>query len=664
MEFSRFAEQVQKRFVVLSKHELFTTISDGDAVYQHYLASFPEGTNPVYRERTEHDCGCCKNFIRNLGNVVAIIDGKAKSVWSGLTLDYPYNVVAERLAELVESHTITSLYRTKEAQYGAQRTREALVDGGVKVWTHLHGEIANQHKCTSPAKDQGAFNTAVAVFKRGLEELSPSAFSTVLDLIDEKSLYRGEEFRPALADFQKTQKNYLELTDPVARDIFVWANAAKPVARFRNTAMGSLIQGLSEGMDLEAAVRSFEAMVAPTNYKRTTALITPAMVKQAMGAIGELGLESALERRFARLGDVSVNNVLWVDNSVQSKMKDGIESLLMSAATTKPVTAKQMDQAETIGIEDFMTSVLPKAKGMELLFKYNLQSNLMSLTAPVHADVAQLFKWDNNFAWSYNGNITDSIKEKVKRAGGNTNTPLRVSLAWFNPDDLDIHCSSPQGHICFRNKGGILDVDMNAYGEHSDTEPVENLAWEYPKDGEYIIWVNQYNRRSSERPGFVIELENNGTVSQFSYPFPVKGDVQALHFVLKNGIVTKLHVAPELTNSGIQKEFWGITTEKFIKVETMMFSPNHWDDQKVGNKHWFFFLEGCRNPEAARGIYNEFLRSDLDQHRKVFEVLGAKTKCEPTDDQLSGLGFSSTRGDSVLVRVTGDKTNKLYNLKF
>ena len=31
-----------------------------DALWDTYLASFPEGSNPVYKTRTEHDCQCCK----------------------------------------------------------------------------------------------------------------------------------------------------------------------------------------------------------------------------------------------------------------------------------------------------------------------------------------------------------------------------------------------------------------------------------------------------------------------------------------------------------------------------------------------------------------------------------------------------------------------------
>ena len=112
-------------------------------------------------------------------------------------------------------------------------------------------------------------------------------------------------------------------------------------------------------------------------------------------------------------------------------------------------------------------------------------------------------------------------------------------------------------------------------------------------------------------------------------------------------------------------EKWGISTGDFRPVNTMLLSPNHWGDSKVGNKHWIFTLDGCKADAEPRGIYNEYLRSDLEPHRKVFEVLGSKTKCPLIDDQLSGLGFSSTRGDTAKIRITNDKGSAaVFNVAF
>ena len=75
--------------------------------------------------------------------------------------------------------------------------------------------------------------------------------------------------------------------------------------------------------------------------------------------------------------------------------------------------------------------------------------------------------------------------------------------------------------------------------------------------------------------------------------------------------------------------------------------------KKGGNKHYFFILDGAHNDSQARGFFNEFLTDDLRDHRKVFEVLGSKMKCEKSDNQLSGLGFSSTQRNHVFCKVRG-----------
>ena len=65
-DFKPFSKAVHQQFTTMSKHELFTVDISGDDLFAAYLAAFPEGTNPIYRERTEHDCSCWKIFIRNI----------------------------------------------------------------------------------------------------------------------------------------------------------------------------------------------------------------------------------------------------------------------------------------------------------------------------------------------------------------------------------------------------------------------------------------------------------------------------------------------------------------------------------------------------------------------------------------------------------------------
>ncbi len=660
--FVSFAAAVTGQLAVMQQGELFTAAVEKDAIWDAYLAAFPEGSNPIFRTRTEHDGSYDRNFIKNFGRVLSIVDGALVSVWADFEdLPYPYDVVACKLDAFVRNTGIQQLFRSKEVAYGSKPNWEQVPGGEAILWSHFYGQVAPAHFTKTPEATIGEANGHVQVFRRGLNEITPEAVQSVLDLIAQGSLYRGDEFRVGVASFQKMQKAYLKLSN-IKRNIYIWANYTKPGARIRNTSIGQLLQDLSEGKELEASVAAFEKMVAPENYKRTTALITPAMIKNATSTLAELGLTSAIERRHATLADVSINDVIWADGAAKAVMRDGLADLLMASGQVKPAKSKL---ATDISIADFMSQVVPGMTSMELLLANGLTNNLMSITAPVHADAGKLFKWNNQFAWSYSGNITDSIKEKVKRAGGNTNAQLRVSLAWFNPDDLDIHCGAPEGHIHFGNKMGVLDLDMNAWGKSSATEPVENLQWANPRDGQYKVQVHQYNARSKDRPGFVIEVENAGKVTQYSYTTSVRGTVDAITFTVKNGLITELTVGKGLTGQGIQQEVWGLKTEQFIKVNTLMFSPNFWEGNATGNKHWFFLLDGAVNDQPVRGIYNEYLRDELTPHRKVFEVLGAQTMCPAVDQQLSGLGFSSTRGDTVtasVVLTTGEQ--KIFNIKF
>ena len=71
--------------------------------------------------------------------------------------------------------------------------------------------------------------------------------------------------------------------------------------------------------------------------------------------------------------------------------------------------------------------------------------------------------------------------------------------------------------------------------------------------------------------------------------------------------------------------------------------------------------------EQTRGFYNEFLLSDLEKHRKVFELLGTKTIVNPDQanpvPQVAGIGFSETVRSKLTVRVTG-KTIRTYEIQF
>lgn len=666
MEFKKFSNTISAKFGKMAKNPLFVVDVDVNDMWNHYLDSFPEGTNEVVKERREYDCQCCKHFIRRIGHVVSVKNGKMDSIWD-VDAEYPYDVVSAAMHEYVSNRPIKNVFMSSDAKIGNKTTHDLDEAGGVIKYNHY--EIKTPRGCQVadiPTK-QSWFSATAGVFRRGLDELSLVAIDEIMELIDRNAIYRGEQFKSDVEGFRKLMDKYRKLNSDTARNIFVWENIKSPSARFRNTVIGTLAIDLSEGMDIEAAVSKYEAKVAPANYQRSSSLISASMVKSAMKTIDELGLQDNLKRRLAHVDDVSVNNVLFADRSTRKMMRDAesLTDLLMTEVVKSP-PKKSKGKVDDILIDDFIKDVLPNIKSLEVEVKNTHTPNMMSVIAPAVSTDKKLFQWDNGFSWSYANNMTDStIKQKVRSAGGNVDAVLRSSLSWFNTDDLDIHVHDAQGrHIYYGNKCGCLDVDMNVNNSGAVRDAVENVSWMNPLTGTYKVSVNNYTKRENIDVGCEIEIESGGVTHTFSYNKAVRGTVSIVDFYFdKNGVVTikKVYDGVQSGAKVNHREHWDITLDKFNKVDMMMLSPNHWDGQNIGNKHYFFILDKCLNPEPARGIYNEFLIPELRKHRKVFEILGDKTKCEVTDNQLSGVGFSSTKRNDMLVRLDG---GRVMNLKF
>jgi hypothetical protein len=74
-------------------------------------------------------------------------------------------------------------------------------------------------------------------------------------------------------------------------------------------------------------------------------------------------------------------------------------------------------------------------------------------------------------------------------------------------------------------------------------------------------------------------------------------------------------------------------------------------------------LEGCKSPISIRSFHAENLLPELAKHRKVLEVLGNTTMIEPTEKQLSGLGFNATVRDELVVKLQGTH-KRIVKIKF
>nr|DAZ81335.1 MAG TPA: hypothetical protein [Caudoviricetes sp.] len=690
MRFEEFNKKLQKHFseMVKGSERLFEVDFDYEEMNNLYLNSFPAGTNEVYRKRREYDCSCCRHFIRDIGNVVAIKNGQLHTLWELNLNDEVFSIVAKALDEYIREKAVKGVYLRKEKRIGTQFSREMLPTGEVNRYDHYFIDlpeicIYEESWNTTLDGEKGKFRDTRNVFKRSLDEIDSEAVDTVLELISQNSLYKGAEWKAVLQEFKKYQKEYNKLS-PEEKELWTWEksiSAGMSVGRIRNHSMGTLLVNLSEGMELDTAVKKYEQIVAPANYKRPKAIFTKKMLEDAKKTITELGYMDALQRRFATLDDITVNNILF-SNKDAAKRITGADDLFGEMEKDVAINPKKFSKVEEISVRDFINNVLPTAKELEVFFENKHEKNMVSLIAPENKEAKTMFKWNNPFSWAYTGNITDSdIKENVKAAGGSVTGVLRFSIQWNDGgkdnSDLDAHCIEPNGteiyYATFKkplmtNMGGQLDIDiMEPFAQcaNSNGVAVENITYATKskmKPGRYKFFVNQFCSRGSK--GFKAEVEVDGEIHSYEYDQPVRGDVHVAEVIMDDDgnfkVIDRLNGNSVMTS----KEVWNVKTNQFMPVSVVCYSPNYWDEQKgIGHQHLFFMLKDCVNPEEPNGYYNEFLKPELEQHKRVFEALGAKAHVKDVDDQLSGIGFSLTKRNDLIVKVKG-ATERVLKIKF
>jgi hypothetical protein len=684
--------------------KLFRSSISGQKVWDVYIKSFPAEYNPVFRDpnSTTHNCNLCNNFIRRYGNVVAIDSNyEIMTIWD-IIPDVEYMKSAATVSYMLKSapigdaffetfNELNSLpyestnktmskyklgidknvkrYTKEEAElYGVVKPNE------IRTFNHLHLYLPKQFVDMSGKSVEGImgdYRDAKNVFQRAMETISLDTLHLVKDLINQGSLLDGQTHLYKIEQIIPLKKEYDNVPSNL-RDMWCWVKSYNlPFAKFRNELIGVLCSELSEGEELNKACQSWNKRVDPANYMKASAPITKKQIEEAKKFVIDNGYEESFIRRFATIDDIKVSEILH-SNVGDGKLKSvSIFDDVKSTSTRHK--RNEFKNVEEVSIDKFMNDILPTCTSVEALLQNNHDGNMVSLTTANDKKSKPIFKWSNNYGWTFNGNLAGKsmIKDAVASKGGKVDGVLRFSIMWAENDpsdnsDLDAWCRTPNTDIGFSRKldslsGGNLDVDIMQPASYKHTNIVENITFpelRKMRNGTYTFWVNQYAARGSK--GFKAEIEFNGEIYSYEYNQPVRGNVYVAVVTLNNGVFTIEHKLSETTSS---KEIYGLDTNQFHKVNLVCLSPNHWDGNDIGNKHYFFMLDGCKCPASIRSFHAENLIPELAQHRKVLEVLGNTTMIEPTDKQLSGLGFNATVRDELIVRLQGTH-KRVLKIKF
>lgn len=705
----QFTLKIQAQFDKMCKTgKLFRSSLTGQQVWDLYLNSFEN--DPIFRDpmSSEHKCNLCNNFIRRYGNIVAIDENYDIISMFDVNAEGEFIPVAKTLSKALKSAKISEIFfetfgelnslnyekcnkNNSTFRLGIDRnvkryTREEAEKFGVvkpnetRDFHHLHLNVPTSFVDMSGRSVEsimGEYRDAKNVFQRAMETISLDTFQLVKDLINQGSLLDGQTHLYKIEQIIPFKQGY-ELLSSNQKDNWCWVTSYKlPFAKFRNELIGVLCSELSEGEELNKACQAWNKRVDPANYMKATAPITQKQIAEAKKFVEENGYEASFDRRFANIDDIKVSEILHSNvgkEAIKSvSIFDGVKS------TSTRHKRNEFDGVEEVSIEKFMKDILPGCTSVEAFLQNSHEGHMVSLTTANDKDSKPIFKWSNNYSWTFNGNLAgkSQLKEAVKSRGGSVEGVLRVTLAFpGTTDDYDLHLTEPKGsRLSYQDvrrefaSSGKLDLDAQGIDGHQEPDKrVENIIYTDKSRmpiGRYSVYVNNYSGRGLHT-AFTMEIEAEGEITVLELiPDRTKNNTLAVvivydgkNFTIEPSVTMKL-----VDSKSISKEIYGLETNQFHKVNLVCLSPNHWEGNNTGNKHYFFMLDKCKAQTAIRSFHNENLIPELAEHRKVLEVLGNSSMINPTEKQLSGLGFNATVKDELIVKLSGSH-KRTIKIKF
>jgi len=701
----KLQEQFNK---MCSTQILFVAEVTGQEVWELYLSSFEDGQDPTFRDpqSSTHNCNLCHNFIRRYGNIISVDENYNLMTLFDFEADEEYAApIAAISAKLKESKISDVFFETftelNSLNYGKVTKTSPIVQLGISSNTkrytkeeaelygvvkpnqvvkfeHLHLKLPNAFMDKSGKSIDSIranYRSDKDVFQRAMVEIPLDTLVLVRDLIQQGSLLDGPAHLHKVEAMIEMKMRYDLIL--LQQDNWCWVNSNKfKYAKFKYELIGVLCSDLAEGVEINKACQTWNKRVDPVNYMKTTAPITKKQIAEAQKFVEEHNYIESFNRRFATIDDILVDEIKHI-NSGNGEIKSASIFDNVKATSTKHKKS-EFKNVEEISIEKFMTDVLPNATSIEALLTNKHENNLVSLTTADIPDSKPMFKWDNNYSWTFNGDLAgkSQLRTAVQSKGGRVDGVLRFSHSWneleANQSLMDLHvfmpgCKVPTigggpnvaGRRVGWNKrqdsqsGGKQDVDYTDAAPKGYV-PVENITFPDMNrlpEGEYTCKIHNWSFRRTGGKGKA-EIEFNGQLFQYVYPATTNHQwITVAVITLKDGQFTISHHLPLAEDE--TKEFYGLSTNEFHKVNLMCLSPNHWGTNKVGNLHYLFMLDKCKSPTSIRSFHNENLNSELRDHRKVIEVLGATNNIKSTDKQLSGLGFNSTVRDELIVKVQG-----------
>lgn len=435
---------------------LFRVKLERNELFEKYLSLFETNI------RQNYNCACCKSFLRRFGGLVTIdsVTGKTTSaMWrteegfsptSGMAF---FNPILKELADIVEGAEVDYYFTRRPDQ--------------VHIGTLLKGGFQHFFIDANAVEKSAPFSTMTTEAKyqdfefleNNLQKFDLSIVSPALMFFEaDKDMKSHTKHRNTLNKFKEQAEKYAANKNPKVQANFIWdaiSSVDKGLINIGNTVVGRFMKHLMTDFTLEQAKSEFLKAVDPLRYFHPTAAASAGTIAAAEKLFAQLGYESALNRRFARLDEIPKK--LWEPAKKEAPVKEGIfASLIPKEDEKKSVTI----DAGVITWVVFERDYLPKADSIKVKFRSNKLYLFGSYATAGDPESKPIFKHDTQEQRNQFSEFTSCSMDNNGNASGlhassfvNIEHSIEVAAILTIPQEFYNEAKPPLGTIRLVLKG-------------------------------------------------------------------------------------------------------------------------------------------------------------------------------------------------------------------
>ena len=103
--------------------------------------------------------------------------------------------------------------------------------------------------------------------------------------------------------------------------------------------------------------------------------------------------------------DIEASEILHIHNGDIKPV-----SIFDNVKATKTTGTPDFKNIKEVSIDNFMSTILPKCTSVELYLENRHQNNFVTLITALNKESKRMFKWSNNFSWTYTGNLAGKLE--------------------------------------------------------------------------------------------------------------------------------------------------------------------------------------------------------------------------------------------------------------